>query len=106
MRRSISRRAKRFPIALGLGVGGGLAITALGAYNESAQYSSNMGVRALAFIDGIGQRLYGYSAAQKQFTTGKLAQFWVPAAGGTIVHVIAAKTGINRMLGKHLGFVL
>lgn len=104
-RRGGSRKPK-FPIALGAGVGIGIGVSALGAWNESAAYSSNMGVRALSLLDGIGQRIYGYSAAQQKWQTGKLAQFWVPVGGGIVAHVIASKTGVNRLLAKHLGVVL
>ena len=105
MRKFRGSRKGKFPIALGAGVGIGLGMSALGAWYETPS-SGNAAFRGAAFLDALGQRIYGYSAAYQKMTLNKVGQFWAPVAGGVIAHTIAAKTGINRLLAKHVGIAI
>ena len=46
------------------------------------------------------QALTGYNPAGGNFTTTYLKQGLFPIAAGTLVHIMASKLGINRLLGR------
>lgn len=96
----------KFPLAVGIGVGGGLGISALNSWSTASSVGGGMANKGAVFLDQLGQRIYGYSPINGKWYTGNMLQFWVPTAGGVITHIVASKVGLNRILSKHLGFVL
>jgi hypothetical protein len=59
-----------------------------------------MAEQAQIILDQIGQSIYGYSAVNQTWYTGNMARFWAPVGGGMIAHVIASKSGLNRVISK------
>lgn len=87
-------RHHRPRMTLSLAVLAGLAPTAIYAIDGFRQGGvTEGGARVIA-------RMTGYSITERKWKLDEILAFWLPLGAGIIVHKLANRLGINRMIGR------
>lgn len=88
-------RHRRAQMTIPLAVVGGFVPLAVRGYN-GFQANGIMGG-----VDGIASGVTGYSVFDKKWHPEVMMEYMAPVAAGFLVHAIANRLGVNRLLGRY-----